>query len=392
VSARPAANLRRPVRRLLIPLAAIAAIAVITAPASAETPKRADAKLDRAMRELTRIEGGPPGVGVIVDRGGRPRFHRTGLGTIQTDRPLRRNEHMRIASVAKAFNGAVALTLVDRGKLSLDDTIGEVLPELPDAWSQVTLAQALQHTGGLPDYIKSDAFISAFISNLRQFFFPQDLIRSVSDQPLTSPPGTRYLYSDTDNIVVALMAEAVTGRSYEALLRRLVYKPLGLKRTLMPDGTLMPRPFIHGYEYLPDGSIEDVSQLLNASGAWASGGITSTPADLNRFIRGYAGGKLFGGEARARQLDFLPGGGSFPPGPGGNSAGLGIFRYRTDCGTLYGASGTIPGYTQLAAASPSGRRSTIVSINNQLYPEATPEQFPALGRVFERAACAALAG
>jgi len=378
-------------RRLLIPLAALAALAIMAAPASAESAKRADAKLDRAMQQLVGIDGGPPGAGVMIDRGGRPRFHTSGLGTIPTERPFRRNEHMRIASVAKAFNGAVALTLVDRGRLSLDDTIGEVLPKLPAAWSEVTLAQALHHTGGLPDYIKSPAFLEAFSSNLRQYFAPEQLIEFVYDEPLVFEPGTKFEYSDTDNIVVALMAQAATGQSYEALLRKLAYKPLGLKRTSLPDGFLMPRPFIHGYDAttVPP---ENDSQLLSASGAWASGGIVSTPADLNRFIRGYSGGKLFGGATRAGQFDFVAGGASFPPGPGENSAGLGIFRYETDCGTVFGASGTFPGYTHFAAATANGRRSTTVSVNTQLFPEATPEQFPYLHRVFERAACAALAG
>ena len=49
---------------------------------------------------------------------------------------------MRIASVAKAFSGAVALNLVRAGKLSLDDTIAEVLPTLPSAWGAVTLASS----------------------------------------------------------------------------------------------------------------------------------------------------------------------------------------------------------------------------------------------------------
>ena len=57
---------------------------------------------------------------------------------------------MRIASVAKAFSGAVALALVDRGRLHLGDTMGELLPRLPSNWAPVTLRQALNHTSGLP--------------------------------------------------------------------------------------------------------------------------------------------------------------------------------------------------------------------------------------------------
>jgi D-alanyl-D-alanine carboxypeptidase len=378
------------VRRGLVPLIALTVSVLAVAPAIASSAKRADRKLDRALHELVELDGGPPGVAAIVDRGGKARLHRAGVGTVPSARPFRRNDHMRIASVAKAFNGAVALTLVDRGVMSLDGTIGELLPNLPAAWSEVTLEQALHHTGGLPDYIKDPEFVQDFTSNLRQYFSPEQLVGYVADEPLRFTPGTQYEYSDTDNIVVGLMAQAASGSSYEALLRRLVYKRLGLSQTSLPDGFRMPRPFIHGYGLEPGQPPENVSQLLSASGAWASGGIVSTPSDLNRFIRGYTGGRLFGGDARSAQFQFFPGGESQPPGPGENSAGLGIFRYETDCGTVFGASGSIPGYMHIAAAKRNGRRSMTVSINTQF--DFDSEVFQRLRRIYNRAACAARAG
>jgi D-alanyl-D-alanine carboxypeptidase len=81
---------------------------------------------------------------------------------------------------------------------------------------------------------------------------------------------------------------------------------------------------------------------------WASGGIVSTPADLNAFIRGYVRGDLFDRLIRVQQRRLLlEGGGSEPPGPGKNSAGLAVFRYETKCGTVWGHTGYTPGYTQL---------------------------------------------
>jgi D-alanyl-D-alanine carboxypeptidase len=328
-----------------------------------------------------------------VDRRGRARLHRAGLGTLPTEGPFRKREHTRIASVAKAFNGAVALTLVERGRMSLDDTIGNVLPALPAAWSEVTLEQALHHTAGLPDYIGSEGFLDDFLSNPRQYFSPHDLIDYVADEGLAFPPGSRYDYSDTDNIVVGLMAQAATGRSYEGLLRKLVYNPLRTPRTSMPDGFLMPRPFIHGYDIVPGEPPENVSQTFSASGAWASGGIVSTQADLNRFIRGYGGGDLFAESIRDQQFEFIPGGKSEPPGPGENAAGLGIFRYDTGCGRMFGHTGSFPGYTQFVAATRNGRRSVTVSANTQLDVRiGAPGVFDNLRRVFRLAVCAGRAG
>ena len=82
-----------------------------------------------------------------------------GVANVETDEPIAVNDTARIASVAKAFSGAVALSLVTEGDLKLSDTIGHRLPGLPKAWYPVTLAQLLDHTGRLPDYIKSPAFL-----------------------------------------------------------------------------------------------------------------------------------------------------------------------------------------------------------------------------------------
>ena len=119
----------------------------------------------------------------------------------------------------------------------------------------------------------------------------------------------------------------------------------------------------------------------------------STPANLNRFIRGYVGGRLFGSKIRSQQRKVSEGGSSDPPGPGINATGLGIFRYRTRCGTVWDHTGHFFGYTQFAAASPDGRCSVTVSINAQHTPTTgVPSIFKALRRAEALAVCAALVG
>jgi D-alanyl-D-alanine carboxypeptidase len=96
-------------------------------------------------------------------------------------------------------------------------------------------------------------------------------------------------------------------------------------------------------------------------------------------------------DLRREQRDWVDGH-SEPIGPGANSAGLALFRYRLGCGTVYGHTGYFFGTTQFAAASSNGRRSATVSVNvryNQEQPAQAP--FRALRRAFHRAACAALA-
>jgi D-alanyl-D-alanine carboxypeptidase len=364
-----------------------------------EQAKSADAALDLALEDLVAMDGGPPGVIAVVQRGKQRKVHTFGVRNIKGGLPIRIDDRMRIASVAKAFSGAVALSLVSKGALSLNDTIGELLKDLPepppDTWAEITLRQLLNHTSGLPDILEDPDFLKAFMASLTKAPPPEKLLTYLYNNvpPLRFVPGSKYQYSNSDNIAVALMVEAATGTSYEDLLRELVYRPLGLKKTSLPRGPNLRTPFIHGYDNDPSQQPpEDVSELAAAGWSWASGGIVSTPADLNTFIRAYVGGKLFDERTQAKQRRVIEGGSSEPPGPGMNSAGLAIFRYETTCGTVWGHTGNTLGYTQFAAASEDGRRSVTVSINAQhTLVSGSLVVFEALRRAEELAVCAALA-
>ena len=361
-----------------------------------ERAKGADAALDRALKDLVAMEDGPPGVIAVVQRGQHRKVHTFGVRNIKSGLPIRVDDRMRIASVAKAFSGAVALSLVSEGKLSLQDTIGErkrLRELLPEAWWEVTLRQLLNHTSRIPDLLSDPGVQKALEDSPTKAPPPEELLSLMKEVDLLFVPGSGYHYSNSDNIVVALMVEAATGKSYEDQLRERVYRPLGLRKTSLPRGPNLRKPFIHGYSNDPSQDPpEDVSEDLAAGWAWASGGIVSTPADLNAFIRGYVGGKLFDERTQAKQRRVIEGGSSEPPGPGMNSAGLAIFRYQTRCGTVWGHTGNFLGYTQFAAASADGRRSVTVSINAQHTPTTgSPVVFEALRRAEELAVCAALA-
>ncbi|WP_371614311.1 serine hydrolase domain-containing protein [Streptomyces sp. NBC_00454] len=346
--------------------------------------------LHQELRELVKRPDGPPGVIAVLRDGDHAEVYRAGVADVESGRPPRATDHMRIASVAKAFTGAVALGLVDRGRLHLDDTIGEVLPGQPAAWHRVTLRQLLHHTSGLPDYSASQGFFDIISEDPRHRFDSRHLLEFVADEDLEFRPGSRYQYSNSDNIAVALMAEAATGRRYESLLRELVYEPLGMDATSLPQGYRLPVPFLHGYQIDPEDGPVDVSEAFGASGAWAAGGIVSTPKDLTAFIRGYAGGALVSQRLRRQQFTFIPGALSQPPGPGRTEAGLAIYRYTTRCGAVYGHTGNTAGYTQLVAATADGRRSLTFSITTQTSLTNNPDLLARVREIQEDFVCALL--
>jgi D-alanyl-D-alanine carboxypeptidase len=374
--------------RLGLPVfAALAVLFPSPAAGSAAAPPGVDA-VQRGLDRLVAANGGPPGAIATLYRGGRLTVLRAGRADVARKRPPRATDHMRIASVAKTFSGAVALRLVRDGRLGLDDTIAQRLPGMPPAWGGVTVRQLLDHTSGVPDYTRSDAFAEQAMNDPRGFVSPTGVIDWVRADPLAFAPGSRYAYSNTDNILVGLIAEAVTGRPYPDLLADFVFAPARLRDTSFPTRRItLPRPFVHGYITAPGERDEDVTTFLSPSGAWASGAIVSTPAELNTFIRAYLGRRFFGAPEQREQMRFVAGGQSSPPGPGRNAAGLALFRYRTRCGTVYGHTGNFPGYVQFAAATADGRRAVTTSLN---IPAPTGRLLARLRNVQTKAVCALL--
>lgn len=384
----------RPRHRLRLTLVALLGAsclgALLTAPAVGAAPADGEEQsLRRRLEHLVAAPGGPPGVIVVLRHGRESRVLRAGVADLETGRPIEKTDHMRIASTAKAFSGAVALRLVERGVLDLDDTIGGLLPNQPRAWRKVTLRQLLNHTSGLPDYTENQEFLELLLADPRRTFDPRHLLDFVADERPYFRPGSRYRYSNSDNIAVALMAEAVTHRPYKELLDRLVSRPLGLRDTILPLGYEMPEPYTHGYDVQPPAPPEDVSEVLSASGVWASGGIVSTPRDVTRFIRAYAAGALTSRAALREQRHWIEGA-SEPAGPGRNSAGLAIFRYDTRCGVVLGHTGNFPGYTQLIAATPDGHKSITFSITTQVNRTLKPVLLERLRAIQEDAVCTLL--
>lgn len=373
-----------------MPAACLAVLASLLLASSAPAKFRGapDSELQRALDAIVESPAGPPGIAVLVDRGRHTEFLRAGFADVSARRGPTPVDAFRIASVSKAFNAYVAVKLAGNGALSLETTLRDSIPGVLPAAEGVKLRELLQHTSGLPEYIQSKAFVEQLNADPTRYFSPIQLTEFVRDEPLEFAPGSRYHYSDTDNIAAGLMEEAASGLSYERLLARRAFGPLKMRDSSLPITPKMPRPFMHGYEVTPEERPEDVSELLNPAGAWASGGIVSTPLDLSRFVRVYVPTVLEA--ARGLEGSFRPGASS-PPGPGRNSAGIGIFRYRTGCGTVYGHTGSFPGYRVFLAASANGKRSVVFVANSQIVPGQGSQLISkAITRVQKRAVCRAL--
>jgi D-alanyl-D-alanine carboxypeptidase len=300
-------------------LAAGMLLLIFAVPAMGADPS-AQELLDRLVAKNAGAGGG---VFRISDGGGNVREHASGLTGGPGSAPMSPETPFEIASITKAVVAAAILRLVEEGKLRPDSRIGEILPPAQAAGFDpaITVRQLLSHTSGLADYWDDRrGFLRAFVADPGRHWEPGEILAYARRLTARRPPA-RFRYSDTNYVLLGLALEHLERAPLHRVLRERVFAPLGMRDTWMSyrEDRRGGVPS-HRFE-----GREDLSDTPRQSADWAGGGLVSTARDLEKFLTGLAGGRLFKSPGTlATMLDAVP------TGDEGISYGLGL--YRVDLG------------------------------------------------------------
>jgi D-alanyl-D-alanine carboxypeptidase len=229
----------------LLGLAAALALAV---PASAQpvpghvfTPDMSS-RIDRvAQAEVTGER--TPGIAIGVVEDGRLVYSR-GFGYANVARHARvdASTQFNIGAVSAQFTTAAVLLLVQDGKIKLDDRITKYVPELSIA-GNVTVAELLQQTSGLPDYTKAPGIDPDQTHQVKI----NDLLAAVNKMQLSATPGTTYAANDFNFIVAGLIVERVSAVTLSDFLQQRIFLPLVMNQTLYAGDTGISPSHAVGY-------------------------------------------------------------------------------------------------------------------------------------------------
>ncbi|WP_413115580.1 serine hydrolase domain-containing protein [Streptomyces sp. CY1] len=325
-------------------------------------------------------QGDAPGAAVLIrGAGGGTRFIASGVADVRTGRRIHRSDHFRAGSLTKTVIAAVTLRLAAQGRLGLDDPVEKHLPGLVRGHGNdgrnITIRQLLNHTSGLFDYTEDPVLARQLSAAADRTRAPAALVRTALTHRPYFAPGAEWRYSNTNYVLLGMIVQRVTGRSYAAEARREVLGPLHLRGTSFP-GTRTALPAPHGRAYTRDsgardsevrdsgardsevrgdGARRDVT-VLNPSFAGAAGELVSTLDDLSRLVSGLLRGTVVP-RAELRQMRNTAG--------SDGRYGMGLFPVRLPCGvTLWGHNGEINGSYALAVATPDGRHTLAYRLNS----------------------------
>jgi CubicO group peptidase (beta-lactamase class C family) len=266
-----------------------------------------------------------------INRDGREVYQRS-IGFFDTNRQIKRDTKIRIGSITKTYTAVVIMQMVDEGKLSLDKKLSRFFPEIPGS-DDITILQMLKHQSGLYNYTDSSDFGTAS-------FRPVELdilLEIISEHELAFSPGEAEAYSNSNFLLLSLIAEQIDKKSLSKIYNDRIFKKLKLKNTYLAD-TLNPKK----KEALSFLKVDSWVELPSTHGSWLSGtgGIVSTASEVNAFFHGLFSGKLVSTESLAEMLkiDF--------------SFGIGLINIPFYEKIGFGHTGGINGFQSIALFIP----------------------------------------
>ncbi|WP_345183986.1 serine hydrolase domain-containing protein [Microbacterium panaciterrae] len=294
--------------------------------------------------------------------------------------PVSLDDHFRIGSNTKTMTGTVILQLVQEGKIALADKVSKYRPDVPNG-NRITIEQLLTMRSGLANYTTTLALNTALDTQQQRVWDPEELVAMGLAEPPTFAPGDGWNYSNTNTLLLGLIAEKLDGMPLSEIFQKRLFTPLGLRETSYPaaDDASLPTPFPHGYMYSTNVDTMETSTLpptqlaqakagtllpsdttnLNPSWAGAAGAGISTIRDLAHWVEALGGGGLLSPTLQKERLASVqPVPFPLPPLPD-PQYGWGIAKI----GPLYGHTGELPGYNSFMGYDPVHKVTIVVWSN-----------------------------
>jgi len=233
-------------------------------------------------------------------------------GKTKNGQKITKDHYFHTASLGKTFTATIIALLQEKQLLAFNDPISKYLPQDvieglhilrgQDYSREILVQHLLQHTAGLPDYFldkatntpskRSKTLAEAFIDEPQKRWTPLDLIAfSKQYQTPLFAPGDGYHYTDTGYILLGLIIEKITGKTFHENLEQFIFKPLEMSHTSL---AFYSKPKVASPHPIAEIYLEttEVSSFNSLSLDWAGGGIISTQADLLKFMKALIGYEL----------------------------------------------------------------------------------------------------
>jgi CubicO group peptidase (beta-lactamase class C family) len=214
---------------------------------------------------------------MLVAKKGVPVFEEEhGFENFKTKTPISDSTIFHIASMSKPFTAAAILKLVQEKKVSLSDNIKKYIPQIP--YDSITVKDLLSHRSGLLEYLYAS---DSLWKDKTKLMTNEDVANMFATHhiKLLFKPGTHFHYANTNYVLLALVIEKASGKTYPQFMHDEIFAPLGLTHTFVYDHK-MNLPAHTAQSYLWNGQPEPMRPI---DGPYGDKNIYSTASDILRW-------------------------------------------------------------------------------------------------------------
>ena len=274
----------------LLPVAYFLSLILLSAtqitPQGPETEDSLTTRIDSIAQAY--MDGGKvTGISIAVLQDQKVLYNRTvGHADLDKKQPLSNQHYFLMASISKLVGSTVVMKLVEEGKLSLDQTLAELLPDFPRPGQaqKIKLRHLLSHTSGLQDYAAE--IDSAYIKT-RQDPTKADYYGFLENHDLLFEPGSNFAYSNSGYLLMAMIVERITGQDYQSEVNRIINQPADVDLQLIALRNV--DPLMAPYYELNGDTFKHIPHWTWIKG---DGGLTATSLDLARFAFKWTDGSI----------------------------------------------------------------------------------------------------
>lgn len=216
-----------------------------------------------------------PGLALTIIRDSKPtKTAAYGLANIELKVSTTTETTFEIGSVTKQFTAAGILLLQQQGKLSVDHAISQFLPDLPPAWTNITIRQLLSHSSGIKSYTGLDGF------ELTRHLTQKQFVAALAPLPLEFKPGDRWKYCNSGYNLLGYIIENVSGKNYWTFMAENIFSPLGMVHVTNREPSILIANRADGYEK-KNGRL--INRDYDLTDVFAAGAMVSTVGDLAKW-------------------------------------------------------------------------------------------------------------
>lgn len=281
-------------------------------------------RLQEKLNQL--VELGVPGVVISISDKDTYWTGTAGLAKLETNLKMEACHLQFGQSVAKTYMATAILMLYEKGKINLDAKITNYLPEsitsnIANA-DKATIRMLLQHRSGIPDCYESPEYITYLLQHPLHHFSTLDYLNYIYDAPANFSVDEKYQYSNTNYVLLALIADEITG-DHKKFIQNELLLVQDLKNTFYHnEGFLEKSQLVNTYwDRYSNGAIENCSEMqrVNVASLIGDDGIVATPIDYVKFLENLLENRILSSSTMTEMLDFIQ---QTPDSPDGYGMGL----------------------------------------------------------------------